>query len=197
MLEVEKNLNDRMHRSRIYRWAHEILESQYFNGFIIAAIVSNTLILSLDKYPIDLKRVEVLEKLNYLFTAIFVVEIIIKLLAFGFKTFFKGSWFNSFDLLIVIGSLVDIIIANAVLDESENKRSGSVITALRGFRLLRVFKLARSWKRFELLLETLASTLKDVVSFSVLLFLFIYIFTFLKEVSRYFISRFEFTFHNI
>lgn len=156
-----------------------MLESSYFSGFIIFAIVSNTLILSLDKYPIDENRVEVLEKLNYLFTAIFVVEIIIKFLAFGVKSFFKGSWFNTFDLLIVIGSLVDIIIAQTLLDSTGKKKTGSVITALRGFRLLRIFKLARSWKRFELLLETMASTLKDVASFSVLLFLFIYIFTLL------------------
>jgi voltage-dependent calcium channel L type alpha-1D len=108
-----------------------------------------------------------------------VVEIILKLLAFGIKSFFKGSWFNTFDLLIVISSLIDIIIANVVIQKSSMKKSGSVITALRGFRLLRIFKLARSWKRFELLLETLASTLKDVASFSILLFLFIYIFTLL------------------
>lgn len=53
------------------------------------------------------------------------------------------------------------------------------MTALRGFRLLRIFKLARSWKRFELLLETMANTLKDVASFSILLFLYTYIFTLL------------------
>ena len=95
-----------------------MLQSSYFSGFIIFAIVTNTLILSLDKYPIDEKRMEVLEKLNYLFTAIFMVEILIKFLAFGIKSFFKGSWFNTFDLLIVIGSLIDIIIAQTLLDST-------------------------------------------------------------------------------
>ena len=50
---------------------------------------------------------------------------------------------------------------------------------MRAFRLLRVFKLAKTWKRFELLLETMVSTLKDIASFSILLFLFIFIFTLL------------------
>jgi voltage-dependent calcium channel L type alpha-1D len=45
--------------------------------------------------------------------------------------------------------------------------------------LLRIFKLARTWKRFELLLETMAHTLTDVASFSILLFLYIFIFTLL------------------
>jgi voltage-dependent calcium channel L type alpha-1D len=44
---------------------------------------------------------------------------------------------------------------------------------------LRVFKLAKTWKRFELLLETMANTLKDVATFSILLFLFIFIFSLL------------------
>lgn len=44
---------------------------------------------------------------------------------------------------------------------------------------MRVFKLSREWKRFELLLETMGNTLKDVASFSFLLFLFIFIFTLL------------------
>ena len=45
--------------------------------------------------------------------------------------------------------------------------------------MLRIFKLARTWKRFELLLETMAHTLADVASFSILLFLYIFIFTLL------------------
>ena len=44
---------------------------------------------------------------------------------------------------------------------------------------MRVFKLSREWKRFELLLETMGNTLKDVASFSFLLLLFIFIFTLL------------------
>ena len=54
-----------------------------------------------------------------------------------------------------------------------------MFTALRAFRLLRVFKLAKTWKRFQLLLETMVHTLRDVASFSVLLLLFIFILTLL------------------
>ena len=39
--------------------------------------------------------------------------------------------------------------------------------------------LAKTWKRFELLLETMGSTLRDIASFSVLLLLFIFIFSLL------------------
>jgi hypothetical protein len=121
-----------------------------------------------------------LEKLNLLFAGIFAVEMLLRLLSMGFKIYFTGHWFNFFDAIIVVSSFIDITISEVLINESEKiKNSGSVFTALRAFRLLRVFKLAKSWKRFQLLLETMAHTLKDVASFSILLMLFIFILTLL------------------
>jgi hypothetical protein len=98
----------------------------------------------------------------------------------GFKIYFRSHWFNLFDAVIVVSSLIDITIAEVLFnEESKSKNSGSAFTALRAFRLLRVFKLAKSWKRFQLLLETMFHTLRDVASFSVLLLLFIFILTLL------------------
>jgi Ion transport protein len=121
-----------------------------------------------------------LEKFNLLFAGIFAVEMLLRLLSMGFKIYFKGHWFNFFDAIIVISSFIDITISEVLINESTKiKNSGSVFTALRAFRLLRVFKLAKSWKRFQLLLETMAHTLKDVASFSILLMLFTFILTLL------------------
>lgn len=44
-------------------------------------------------------------------------------------------------------------------------------------RLLRVFKLAKSWKKLDNLIKTIWRTLIDVASFSVLLFLIIFTYT--------------------
>ena len=85
----------------------------------------------------------VTEKLNVFFTIIFSIELILQLAAYGFKAFFMGSWLNSFDSLIVIASLVDIIISNLLITDEGSYTSGSMITVLRGFRLLRIFKLAK------------------------------------------------------
>ena len=56
---------------------------------------------------------------------------------------------------------------------------GGAISALRAVRLLRVFKLARSWTSFRLLLEKMIITLKDIRDFSVLMLLFMFIYTLL------------------
>lgn len=48
---------------------------------------------------------------------------------------------------------------------------------MRTIRLLRLFKLAKSWKRLELLIHTVAKTVKDISTFSLLLFLFMFIYS--------------------
>ena len=51
-----------------------------------------------------------LEDVNYLFTAIFVIEAIIKLVALR-REYFKNPW-NNFDFFVVISSLVDIFLSS-------------------------------------------------------------------------------------
>lgn len=111
-----------------------------------------------------------------MFTIIFTLEMFIKMLAVGLKNYFRGTMFNVFDCGVVIASIIDIFLSNLLVNDA-TESSGSVITALRGFRLLRIFKLAKSWKRFEILIETLGRTLADIATFSILLFLLIFVFT--------------------
>jgi len=139
-------------------------------------IIINTIILALDKYPVDIDQTIFLEKLNIVFTIIFTLEMFIKMLAVGLKNYFRGTMFNVFDCGVVIASIIDIFLSNLLVNDA-TESSGSVITALRGFRLLRIFKLAKSWKRFEILIETLGRTLADIATFSILLFLLIFVFT--------------------
>lgn len=49
----------------------------------------------------------------------------------------------------------------------------------RGIRLLRVFKLARSWTTFRELLHTIMLTVRQIGTFSILLLIFMLIFTLL------------------
>jgi hypothetical protein len=57
--------------------------------------------------------------------------------------------------------------------------SGGALSALRAVRLLRVFKLARSWVSFRILLEKMIITVKDISNFTVLMLIFMFIFTLL------------------
>lgn len=129
--------------------------------------------LSLDRYPVDPQLNFVLDKVNIVFTGIFVFEMAVKLLAFGFKGYFRDP-FNAFDSVIVLASLVDLVISNL------NAFSlGGAITAFRAVRLLRIFKLAKSWKKLQSLLKTIGQTFKDISSFSVLLFIVMFVYSLL------------------
>ena len=175
IIEIEK----RKKANRIYMISHNIITSSYFSSLLAFFIIVNTIVLSLDRYPVDMLETAILEKVNIVLTILFTIEMIIKIIALGFIAYFKGSAFNIFDCIIVIASITDIFVSNFLLKGSKDQSSGTVITALRGFRLLRIFKLAKQWKRFELLLETLGRTLVDIATFSILLFLFIFTFTLL------------------
>jgi hypothetical protein len=95
----------------------------------------------------------------------------IKLLGLGFKEYSEDS-FNLFDCSVVMISLIENIIDWIGVDFG----GGGAISALRAIRLLRVFKLARSWTSFRELLQKIIITLKDITNISVLMILFMFIF---------------------
>ena len=83
-----------------------------------------------------------LDKINLSFYSVFVFEMVVKLVGMGYREYFIDK-FNTFDFLIVIISSIDV----GLTQSSIGKSSGSnALQALRAFRLLRVFKLAKSWK---------------------------------------------------
>ncbi len=51
--------------------------------------------------------------------------------------------FNIFDAIIVILSLIELVVA--MLSSGDGQNGAGFITVLRGFRLLRIFKLVKKW----------------------------------------------------
>ena len=128
----------------------------------------------MEKYPEDAESTKIANILNEIFTWAFVVEMVIKLLGIGFKEYARDS-FNLFEAFIVILSIIDMIISAIFSGDSPT----GALSAFRGVRLLRVFKLARSWTSFRMILAKILVTIKDVSTFSVLLLMFVLIFSLL------------------
>jgi hypothetical protein len=143
---------------------------------IILLIFFNTILLSLDRYPIDEAEVNVLETMNSWLTWAFLSEMIIKLIGLGVKEYSQDR-FNLFDAVIVIISIVEIILEELLAGSGVT--TGGAISAFRGIRLLRVFKLARSWKSFQVMLGKIAKSLKDISNFTILLVLFMFTYSLL------------------
>jgi len=51
------------------------------------------------------------EILNQIFTAIFIIEVIVKNFALGIRLYFSDGW-NIFDFIIVLGSLVGLFVSS-------------------------------------------------------------------------------------
>jgi hypothetical protein len=49
-------MNRRKKESKFYFYAYELQKSKFFTFFMVACIIVNTLILSLDTYPVNLER---------------------------------------------------------------------------------------------------------------------------------------------
>jgi hypothetical protein len=73
-------------------------------------IIINTVVLAMDKYPIESNYNQTLDTLNYVFSGFFMLEMVIKLFGLGFYGYFIDPY-NIFDCIIVVASTIDIIVS--------------------------------------------------------------------------------------
>lgn len=103
----------------------------------MGCILLNTLVMALVWFDEPHELSQANEFLNYIFSAIFTLEAIIKLVAQK-KMYFKDSW-NIFDFTIVIFTLA-ILLLKAL---SINVQFGSGATILRALRIGRILRLIK------------------------------------------------------
>lgn len=96
---------------------------------------------------------------------------LLKLLGFGFREYLRDK-FTIFDATIVILCLVE----NVYLYVNGSSLTGGGLLALRSIRLLRVFKLARNWTSFRILLQKILDSINNIATFGVLLLIFLVVF---------------------
>uniref|UniRef100_H2YFM4 Ion transport domain-containing protein n=1 Tax=Ciona savignyi TaxID=51511 RepID=H2YFM4_CIOSA len=144
-----------------------VVDSSYFNRGIMIAILINTLSMGIEHHSQPDGLTEVLEISNVIFTTLFALEMIAKIVAFGVAGYTKNLY-NVFDALIVIISIWEIA--------AGTQNSGGGLSVLRTFRLLRVLKLVRFMPALQRQLVVLMKTMDNVATFMMLLTLFIFIF---------------------
>ncbi|XP_025407764.1 sodium channel protein para-like isoform X2 [Sipha flava] len=132
--------------------------------YITLCIVVNTLFMALDHHEMNPKLDFVLNKANVFFSATFGVEAALKLMAMSPKYYFQMGW-NIFDFIIVILSVVELLSAGY-----------QGLSVLRSFRLLRVFKLAKSWPTLNLLISIMGRTIGALGNLTFVLCIIIFIF---------------------
>ncbi|XP_014023100.1 calcium channel, voltage-dependent, L type, alpha 1D subunit, a isoform X1 [Salmo salar] len=130
-----------------------VVNSTGFEYIMFVLIMLNTLCLAVQHYGQSATFNYVMDILNMVFTAVFTAEMVLKLIAFKPRHYFTDAW-NTFDALIVVGSVVDIAITEVnpteapQLDESGNTEDSARIS-ITFFRLFRVMRLVKLLSRGE------------------------------------------------
>ncbi|XP_030584405.1 sodium channel, voltage gated, type VIII, alpha subunit b isoform X10 [Archocentrus centrarchus] len=131
---------------------------------ITICIVLNTLFMAMEHYPMTQHFEEVLAVGNLVFTGIFAGEMFAKLIAMDPYYYFQEGW-NCFDGFIVTLSLVELGLADV-----------EGLSVLRSFRLLRVFKLAKSWPTLNMLIKIIGNSVGALGNLTLVLAIIVFIF---------------------
>uniref|UniRef100_A0A4W5N892 Sodium channel protein n=1 Tax=Hucho hucho TaxID=62062 RepID=A0A4W5N892_9TELE len=131
---------------------------------ITVCIVLNTLFMAMEHYPMTKEFDHVLSVGNLVFTGIFTAEMCFKLIALDPYYYFQQGW-NIFDGIIVSLSLMELGLANV-----------EGLSVLRSFRLLRVFKLAKSWPTLNMLIKIIGNSVGALGNLTLVLAIIVFIF---------------------
>ncbi|XP_059097525.1 voltage-dependent calcium channel type A subunit alpha-1-like [Tigriopus californicus] len=141
---MELYVPDETSGPRYHIW--KLVTSEPFENFILMLIVCNTILLMLKFHGAPLYFTDILSYFNLVFTLLFTVECIFKLVSFGPRNYFKDSW-NTFDFITVVGSIID---ATKMVS----------VGFLKLFRAARLIKLLRRSVSVRILLYTFVQSLK-------------------------------------
>ena len=114
--------------------------------------------------------IDITEYANFVFSIVFLLEAIFKLIAYG-KRYFNDYW-NVFDFVIVLGSLIFIVLKYGF----RISLLSSATQVLRALRIGRIFKLFRNLKSLQIIFSTLITTLPALINVGGLCVLILYIF---------------------
>jgi hypothetical protein len=156
----------------------EIADSNYLDNFIMVVIFLNMVFMALNFEGSSAGFNLFLSIVNYVFTGIFILECIIKLLGYGFKPYFHSGW-NRFDFFVVIASIVDLTVANVEGFDASFLKSFQIMRVLRVLRITRVLRLIKSLKGLEKLIQTLSWSLTALANVLLLMLIFFCIFAIL------------------
>ncbi|KAI1888483.1 hypothetical protein AGOR_G00185610 [Albula goreensis] len=168
-----------------------VVNSTYFEYLMFTLILLNTICLAMQHHGQSPAFNKAMNVLNMLFTGLFTVEMILKLIAFKPRGYFSDPW-NVFDFLIVIGSIIDVILSEInPADSTTSSQSSMVrpmglqntednarisITFFRLFRVMRLVKLLSRGEGIRTLLWTFIKSFQALpyVALLIVMLFFIY-----------------------
>uniref|UniRef100_A0A3B1IDF5 Sodium channel protein n=2 Tax=Astyanax mexicanus TaxID=7994 RepID=A0A3B1IDF5_ASTMX len=149
---------------KLKEWVKFMVMDPFLDLAITICIVLNTLFMALEHYPMTDEFNKMLSVGNLVFTGIFTAEMVLKIIALDPYYYFQQGW-NIFDSFIVCLSLMELGLSNV-----------EGLSVLRSFRLLRVFKLAKSWPTLNTLIKIIGNSVGALGNLTLVLAIIVFIF---------------------
>ncbi|NXJ09624.1 SCN5A protein, partial [Odontophorus gujanensis] len=158
---------------RIKKKVAAFIKDPFIDLTITLCIVMNTLFMALEHNNMTDNFKSMLNVGNLIFTGIFTAEMVLKIIALDPYYYFQQPW-NIFDSIIVTLSLIELSLPRH--RGKNEKRKGGTLSVLRSFRLLRVFKLAKSWPTLNTLIKIIGNSLGALSNLTLVLGIIVFIF---------------------
>ncbi|KAG7255687.1 LOW QUALITY PROTEIN: hypothetical protein CRUP_031628, partial [Coryphaenoides rupestris] len=149
---------------RVKEVVNTVVMDPFVDLAITICIVLNTAFMAMEHYPMTKEFNNGLSVGNLVFTGIFTAEMCFKIIALDPYYYFQEGW-NIFDAIIVSLSLMELGLANV-----------EGLSVLRSFRLLRVFKLAKSWPTLNMLIKIIGNSVGALGNLTLVLAIIVFIF---------------------
>ncbi|KAF5297478.1 hypothetical protein FQR65_LT10014 [Abscondita terminalis] len=164
----------------IRRGAHWVVNLRYFDFFIMIVICLSSIALACEDPIVENSpRNTYLDKLDYAFTGVFAVEMLLKIIDLGVilhpGSYLREFW-NIMDAIVVICALVSMGFDLMETEGSKTSHNLSTIKSLRVLRVLRPLKTIKRVPKLKAVFDCLVNSLKNVINILIVYILFQFIF---------------------
>ncbi|KAK4881175.1 hypothetical protein RN001_004494 [Aquatica leii] len=164
----------------IRRGAHWVVNLRYFDFFIMIVICLSSIALACEDPIVENSpRNTYLDKLDYAFTGVFAVEMLLKIIDLGVilhpGSYLREFW-NIMDAIVVICALVSMGFDLMETEGTKTSHNLSTIKSLRVLRVLRPLKTIKRVPKLKAVFDCLVNSLKNVINILIVYILFQFIF---------------------
>jgi len=158
------------------RGVFELVIRTEFEVTMMALVLINICFMASDYFAATEAHVQTLALANYSFTALFTVELLLKVVGFGPRGYLR-DWWNDFDAFLVAVSWLDLLISEILFaGGAASGFSPMLLRTLRVARIARMLRLVRSLRSIRNLLATLIYALPALANVGGLLLLLLFIY---------------------
>ena len=169
-------INIKRPESAYKSWIYSVVTNTIFEIFIFACIILNMLSMSMSYKGATFEYNSALDIINIGCVAVFTVELMLKIYAFGISNYYKSKW-NAFDTVVVICAYIDIILNYQVYLSTRILRAGpQILRIFRIFKVTRLIRLFRPLKSLQNLVTIVSHSLSAIINVLSLLILCIFIY---------------------